>query len=99
MRRRAHGRGDVRAGPAGLRALIAMRAPEPPIELRGHADRLTGGAVAMAGTVLERLAAAAPTTTDEEQTAQASRDWWPLAMHWALAGQVPRRAAAVCRPT
>ena len=39
-----------------------------------------------------------PPPTDDA-TAEASRDWWPLAMHWALAGQVARRAAAVCRPS
>ena len=48
---------------------------------------------------LDQLAAAVPTVTDEAATSEASRDWWPLAMHWALAGEVPRRAAAVCRPT
>ena len=35
---------------------------------------------------------------DEESTAHASRDWWPLALHWALAGEVPCRGAAVVRP-
>ena len=75
-----------------------MRVPVPPIELRGHADHLPGAGVAVPADVLERLAATAPTTTDGSATAEASRDWWPLAMHWALAGEVPRRAAAVCRP-
>jgi alkyldihydroxyacetonephosphate synthase len=31
--------------------------------------------------------------------AEASRDWWPLSLHWALAGQVPRLAEVVARPT
>jgi alkyldihydroxyacetonephosphate synthase len=44
------------------------------------------------------LADVCTTTTDESATAEASRDWWPLAMHWSLRGQVPQRAAAVCRP-
>ena len=76
-----------------------MRSPEAPIELRGHGDHLPGTGVTVTADVLDRLGAAAPTTTDESATAEASRDWWPLAMHWALDGQVPRRAAAVCRPT
>ena len=24
--------------------------------------------------------------------------WWPLGLHWSLAGQVPKRAVAVARP-
>ena len=39
------------------------------------------------------------TITAPIETALASRDWWPLTMHWALAGEVPTRAAAICRPT
>jgi alkyldihydroxyacetonephosphate synthase len=31
--------------------------------------------------------------------ANTSRDWWPLAMHWALRGEVLQRAAIVARPT
>ena len=38
------------------------------------------------------------TITAPLETALASRDWWPLTMHWALAGEVPTRAAAICRP-
>jgi alkyldihydroxyacetonephosphate synthase len=30
---------------------------------------------------------------------EASRDWWPLALHWALAGDVAAAASVVCRPT
>jgi alkyldihydroxyacetonephosphate synthase len=36
--------------------------------------------------------------TDVDAVADASRDWWPLALHWALAGQVPQRAALIARP-
>ncbi len=75
-----------------------VTAPTPPIELTGDADHFAGAAATVPTDVLDRLAAAAPTSTDVHATAEASRDWWPLAMHWALAGQVPRRAAAVCRP-
>ena len=31
--------------------------------------------------------------------AEASRDWWPMALHWSIAGQVPRMADVVARPT
>jgi alkyldihydroxyacetonephosphate synthase len=36
--------------------------------------------------------------TGDADAADASRDWWPLAMHWALRGEVPQRAGIVCRP-
>jgi len=36
--------------------------------------------------------------TDEMCLAEASRDWWPLALQWSLDGEVPRRAGAVVRP-
>jgi alkyldihydroxyacetonephosphate synthase len=35
---------------------------------------------------------------DVDAVAEASRDWWPLALHWALAGQVPKLADVVVRP-
>ena len=38
------------------------------------------------------------TADDPAAVAEASRDWWPLALHWALAGEVPCVAAAVARP-
>ena len=35
---------------------------------------------------------------DPSITGEASRDWWPLAMTWALRGQVAARASVVARP-
>src|SRR6478752_2347699 len=35
---------------------------------------------------------------DEASITEASRDWWPLALHWALAGDVAAPASVVCRP-
>jgi alkyldihydroxyacetonephosphate synthase len=74
-----------------------VTAPTPPIELTGSASRW-GEPRPLDATVLDALAAVCTTVTDVDAVADASRDWWPLAMHWALAGQVPARAAAVCRP-
>jgi alkyldihydroxyacetonephosphate synthase len=37
-------------------------------------------------------------TDDEVERAEAGRDWWPLAIGWAAAGQVPARPAVVARP-
>ena len=71
----------------------------PPIELLGTSSHLGHHSVGVTTDQLARLGEICATTTDLVQTAEASRDWWPLAMHWALAGQVPRRAAALCRPT
>ena len=78
-------------------------APTPPIALRdgGRAAtaRLDGTFVPVPATVVERLVAIAPTTIDGDLIGEASRDWWPQAMIWALDGQVAARAAAVVQPT
>jgi alkyldihydroxyacetonephosphate synthase len=74
-------------------------APTPPIELTGAADHLTGAAHEVDAALVERLRTIGPIDTSIDGTAEASRDWWPLAMHWALAGEVPRRAAVVARPS
>ena len=74
--------------------------PTPPIELAGTADRVSPpGAVVVPGDVLAQLGAICETTVARSDVAESSRDWWPLAMHWALAGQVAHVAAATCRPT
>ncbi len=74
-----------------------MMQPTPPIELTGTAARL-GDAAPLPEGFLARLAGCCATVTDLSATAEASRDWWPLAMHWSLAGQVLQRAAVVARP-
>ncbi len=76
-----------------------MTAPTPPIELMGTASRFASDARPLPDGFAAALDAACPTDWTEATTAEASRDWWPLAMHWALAGQVPARAAVVARPT
>jgi alkyldihydroxyacetonephosphate synthase len=79
-------------------------APTPPIELAGGAAgataRLDAERVGVDDGLLARLrGACAEVTTDAAVVAEASRDWWPLAMAWATAGQVAGLAAAVARPT
>ncbi len=78
-------------------------APTPPIALRdgGKAAtaRLDGAFVPVPAAVVDRLAAIAPTTVDGDLIGEASRDWWPQAMIWALDGQVAAKAAAVVQPT
>ena len=48
---------------------------------------------------LDRVrATGAGVSVDPVERAEWSRDWWPLALRWAAAGQVPARAGAVVRP-
>lgn len=77
--------------------------PTPPIALAGDAaaatTHLAAPPVALDDAFLARLGSVcAEVTVDPAVTAEASRDWWPLAMIWATANQVPARAAAVVRP-
>jgi alkyldihydroxyacetonephosphate synthase len=77
--------------------------PTPPIELAGGAAnataRLGAARVEVTDTVLDQLRGACAEVTNEPATlAEASRDWWPLAMTWALDGQVAGLADVVARP-
>ena len=72
--------------------------PTPPIELLGSGSRLPDGTVEVDEEALQALESICEVVTDESDVAESSRDWWPLALHWALAGQVPRLADAVVRP-
>ncbi len=75
-----------------------MTTPTPPIELTGTESRFGSGVELPAGLV-DGLRTICTTVTDVAALADASRDWWPLALHWALAGQVPQRAAVLVRPS
>ena len=72
--------------------------PTSPIELAGSSNRLGHTTVPLTDAQLASLTSLCRTSTLVADTAEASRDWWPLAMRWALDGMVPARAAAVCRP-
>jgi alkyldihydroxyacetonephosphate synthase len=79
-------------------------APTPPIEFAGGAaqvrDRLAAARVEVDDSVLRRLRdVCADVDVAPESLAEASRDWWPLAMIWALDDQVAQRASVVVRPT
>ena len=52
----------------------------------------------MSATVLTRLAGVCSIVVDPEGVAEAGRDWWPLALGWAVGGSVPCLPAAVVRP-
>ena len=73
--------------------------PTAPIELTGTGAHLDSPTVVPSAQAIAELTAACPSSTVIGERAEASRDWWPLAMHWALAGDVPKVAAIVCSPT
>lgn len=82
---------------------LGPAAPTPPIALAGGAaavtDRLATSRVAVPDALVERLGAVCPVDADAATLGEAGRDWWPLAMTWALDGQVGGRAGLVARPT
>src|SRR6188508_2741877 len=78
-------------------------APTPPIAFAGDpADvggRLGGPRVEIDDALRERLrATGADVSADASEISEASRDWWPLAMVWALDNQVTSRASVIVRP-
>lgn len=74
----------------------------PPVALPTRADAISdhfgAAGVVPSSALLESLAAVCPVETDAHSLAEHGRDWWPLALHWALEGEVPQRPAAVIRP-
>lgn len=74
-----------------------MTAPTPPIELTGTAARWAG-AVDVPPAAIAALRTVTTVIDDDRDIAEHSRDWWPLALHWSIAGEVPQRAGAVVRP-
>jgi alkyldihydroxyacetonephosphate synthase len=83
---------------------LVSGAPTPPIDFAGDpaavTARLDAARVDVSDAVLERLrGACASVTTEPAALAEASRDWWPLAMTWALDGNVAGLAAVVARPS
>ena len=77
--------------------------PTAPIDLEGGPAaaraRTSTPTVDLPDDLVERLAAACDdVVVDEGVRAEASRDWWPLAMCWALDGQVGGLADVVVRP-
>lgn len=75
-------------------------APTAPIPF-GQGDGVRfAPTVVVPDAVLERLRSAClRVETDEDARREASRDWWPLAMGWAVAGEGAGLAAVVARPT
>ena len=76
-----------------------MTSPLSPIELTGTAERLPGETTPLPDGFVEQLGSLCEIVTDLAARAEASRDWWPISLHWALDGAVPRRAAVIARPS
>jgi alkyldihydroxyacetonephosphate synthase len=79
-------------------------APTPPIEIAGGAatatGRLAAPVVLLDDAFLHQLQErCGDVRLDAAERAEASRDWWPLAMVWATQGQVGQVAGAVARPS
>lgn len=78
-------------------------APTPPIALRGGGAaataRLDATVVPVPDALLATLAGICPTLSEGDALGEASRDWWPQGMIWALDGQVAARAGAITSPT
>src|SRR5687767_8966540 len=74
--------------------------PVPPITIEGGPERhdLASQADAPSG-FLQRLSSTCTTTEDVSARAESGRDWWPLAMQWALEGGVPGMPIAVATPS
>jgi alkyldihydroxyacetonephosphate synthase len=78
-------------------------APTPPIAFAGDpaevGGRLRGPRVEVDDALRDRLrGTGADVSADASEISEASRDWWPLAMVWALDNQVTSRASAIVRP-
>jgi alkyldihydroxyacetonephosphate synthase len=79
-------------------------APTPPIAFAGDpssvSDHLATKRVEVDDVALRRLRDACDDiVVAADVISEASRDWWPLAMIWALDNQVAARASVVARPT
>ena len=63
-------------------------------------DRLGAKTVDVPAAVIDRISASgAAVVTDDDERADAARDWWPLAIGWAADGTVPQRPAVIVRPS
>src|SRR5580693_807868 len=63
-------------------------------------DRLGGVRVGVDDSLRQQLRDVCQTVDEDDGSrSEAARDWWPLAIGWAVDGQVPARPEVVARPT
>jgi alkyldihydroxyacetonephosphate synthase len=77
--------------------------PTPPLAFPGDAcdvtARFSSVAVDVPASFVARLGdVCGRVDTGDDARAEAGRDWWPLALRWALAGGVPAKPAVVATP-
>ncbi|NND74369.1 MAG: FAD-binding oxidoreductase [Ilumatobacter sp.] len=76
--------------------------PTPPIDLTAAAGAAAGHypsrPVEVDEELLHALDEICEVVDDDGAVAEASRDWWPLALHWSLQGEVPQLADLIARP-
>lgn len=93
---------SAEVGPPSPTPPLGPGVPTAPITLPDPAtagDHLTTTPVAVSDDVVARLSdACSSVSTDPALRAESSRDWWPLAMMWALDNEVAGLAGVVCRP-
>ena len=76
--------------------------PVTPIDAgpSGVVDHFATAQVAVDAHLAQRLGDVCDSVSElDEDRAEAGRDWWPVAIGWAAAGEVPSRPALVARPT
>jgi len=76
--------------------------PTPPIAIEGDGPTTSqqlGAEATVPDDLVARLSSACAVVDDLAARAEAGRDWWPLAMQWALEGRVPGLPAVVARPS
>ncbi len=84
--------------------MVARRGePTPPIAFEAPVHNANTVAIdppTLDDAFLERVrATGAAVDIDHDARAEVGRDWWPLAMTWALDGATPGIAGAIVRPT
>ena len=70
-----------------------MSEPTPPIAIEGD------GTLHELAPQVDASALTLPAGVEVDATPEHGRDWWPLAMKWALDGEVPGLPSRVARPT
>ena len=75
------------------------RLPVNPMPLAGSATHFADAPALEDGFVERLRSVCADVDVDADARTEAGRDWWPLAMIWARAGETPARAGAIARPS
>lgn len=75
--------------------------PSIPIPFGGEPDHRQShfpAAQPLSEEFVAQLSLVCHTSTDLDVRSEHGRDWWPLAMHWALRNETPQIPCVVCQP-